>query len=56
VGDVVGMMRYFQCMFEALISRLDRHEARVPTPPEGPSHALVGTDCIHHDLEKVKFP
>jgi hypothetical protein len=28
VGDVVGMMRSFQCMSEALISRLDRDEAR----------------------------
>jgi hypothetical protein len=36
VGDVVGMMRSFQRMSEALISRLDRDEARVSTPPEGP--------------------
>jgi hypothetical protein len=33
VGDVVGLMRSFQRMFEALISRLDRIEARAPTPP-----------------------
>jgi hypothetical protein len=36
VGDVVGMMRSFQRMSEALISRLDRDEARVPTPTEVP--------------------
>jgi hypothetical protein len=28
VADVVGMMRSFQRMFEVLISRLDRDEAR----------------------------
>jgi hypothetical protein len=32
VGDVVGMMRSFQWMSEALINRLDRDEARVPHP------------------------
>jgi hypothetical protein len=32
VGDVVGMMRSFQRMSEALISRLDRDEARAPAP------------------------
>jgi hypothetical protein len=33
VGDVVGMMRYFQWMSEALINRLDRDEARgIRTP------------------------
>jgi hypothetical protein len=31
VSDVVGMMRSFQCMSEALISRLDRDEARTDT-------------------------
>jgi hypothetical protein len=30
VGDVIGMMRSFQRMFKALISRLDRDEARAP--------------------------
>jgi hypothetical protein len=52
---VVGMMRSFQCMSEALISRLDRDEARAPTPPEVPPRALVGTGSIHCELEKVKF-
>jgi hypothetical protein len=32
VGDVVRMMRSFQCMSEALINRLDRDEARVWHP------------------------
>jgi hypothetical protein len=36
VGDVVGMMRSFQCMSEALISRLDRDEARASAPAEVP--------------------
>jgi hypothetical protein len=36
VGDVVGMMRSFQRMSEALISRLDRDEARAPAPTEVP--------------------
>jgi hypothetical protein len=55
VGDVVGMMRSFQWMFEALISCLDREEARVSVPPEGPPCALVGTGSIHRELKKVKF-
>ena len=56
VGDVVGMMRSFHRMFEALINHLHRDEARAPAPPEGPPHALVSTGRIHHELEKVKFP
>jgi hypothetical protein len=36
VGDVVGLMRSFQWMSEALINHLDRDEARASTPPEGP--------------------
>jgi hypothetical protein len=36
VGDMVGMMRSFQRMSEALIHHLDRDEARASTPPEGP--------------------
>jgi hypothetical protein len=55
VGDVVGMMRSSQWMFEALINHLDRDEARVSTPPEGPPCTLVGTGSIHHELEKVKL-
>jgi hypothetical protein len=39
VGDVVGMMRSFQRMSEALISHLDRDEARAPAPPEVPPRA-----------------
>jgi hypothetical protein len=56
VGDVVGMIRSFQRMCEALINRLDKDEARSPKPPEGPSCTLVYTGSIHHKLDKVKFP
>jgi hypothetical protein len=42
VGDVVGLMRSFQCMSEALISRLDRDEARASTPLR-----------VHHALRLV---
>jgi hypothetical protein len=38
VGDVVRMMRSFQCMSESLISHLERDEARVQTPAEVPPH------------------
>ena len=56
VADVVGMMRSFQRMSEALISRLDRDEARAPTPTEVSPHTPVVTSNIHRELEKVKFP
>ena len=56
VTDVVGMMRSFQRMSEALISRLDRDEARAPTPAEVPPRAPAITGSIHHELDKVKFP
>jgi hypothetical protein len=56
VGDVVGLMRSFQRMSEALISHLDRDEARAPIPPEGPPCAPASTGSIHRELEKVKFP
>jgi hypothetical protein len=49
------MMRSFQRMSEALINRLDRDEARAPTPTEVPPRAPVGTSSIHRELEKVKF-
>jgi hypothetical protein len=56
VGDVIGMMRSFQRMSEALISRLDRDEARALAPTEVPPRppAIIGS--IHRELEKVKFP
>jgi hypothetical protein len=54
--DVVRLMRSFQRLSEALISCLDRYEARVPEPPNGPPRALVDTGRIHQELEKVKFP
>jgi hypothetical protein len=44
VGDVVEMMRSFQHMSKALINRLDRDEARAPTPPEVPP-------CAHWPLQ-----
>jgi hypothetical protein len=56
VGDVIGMMRSFQRMSEALISRLDRDEARAPAPPEVTPRAPAVTGSIHRELEKVKFP
>jgi hypothetical protein len=56
VADVVGMMRSFQRMSEALISRLDRDEARAPAPAEVPPRAPAVTGSIHRELEKVKFP
>ena len=56
VADVVVMMRSFQRMSEALISRMDREEARAPTPTEFPSRAPAVTGSIHRELEKVKFP
>jgi hypothetical protein len=43
-------------MSEALISRLDRDEARVPAPAKVPLRAPTITGNIHHELEKVKFP
>jgi hypothetical protein len=55
VGDVVGMMRSFQRMSEALINRLDRDEGRVSVPNEGSQCAPAGSVSIHRELEKVKF-
>jgi hypothetical protein len=55
VGDVVGMMRCFQRMSEALISRLDRDEARAPAPAEVPLCAPTVTGSVHCELKKVKF-
>jgi hypothetical protein len=56
VSNVVGMMRSFQRMFEALIIHLDRDEARVSAPAEVPQHAPAVTGSIHCELEEVKFP
>jgi hypothetical protein len=55
VSDVVGLMRSFQRMSEALISHLDRDEAKASTPPKGPSCAPIGTGSIHCKLENIKF-
>jgi len=56
VGVVVGLMRSFQRMSEALINQLDRDEARVPVPNEDSQHALDVSGSIHIELKKVKFP
>jgi hypothetical protein len=55
VGNVVGLMRSFQRMSEALINRLDRDEARVVVPNEGSQRAPAGSGSIHIEIEKVKF-
>jgi hypothetical protein len=55
VGDVIGMMRSFQRMSEARISRLDRDEARAPAPTEVPPRAPAVIGSIHRELEKVKI-
>jgi hypothetical protein len=55
VGDVVEMMRYFQCISKALINILDRDEARAPASPEVPLCAPAIIGSIHRELEKVKF-
>jgi len=55
VGDVVGMMRSFHRMFEALINHLDRDEGREFVPNEGSQCPLVVSSSIHRELEKVKF-
>jgi hypothetical protein len=50
VADVEGMMRSFQRMSEALISRLDRDEPRVPAPVVVPQRAPAITGSIHREL------
>jgi hypothetical protein len=56
VGDLVGLMRSFKRIFEALSNRLYIDEARALAPPEDPLCATVGIGSIHPELEKVKFP
>ena len=48
VGDVVGMMRSFQCISEAMINRLDRDEARAPAPAGVLSRAPAIAGNFHH--------
>jgi hypothetical protein len=55
VDDVVGLLRSFQRIFEALMNRLDKDEARTPAPLEGPPHVPVHTGIIHHELQKLNF-
>ena len=42
-------------MYEVLISRLDRDEARAQAPAEVSPRASAVTGSIHRELEKVKF-
>jgi hypothetical protein len=55
VGDVVGMMRFFQRMSEALINCLDRDEGTTSVLNEVSQHAPIGSSSIHKELEKVTF-
>jgi hypothetical protein len=55
VGDVVGMMRSFQRMLEALISCLDQDEGRASVPIEGSQHTPAGSSSVHKEPKKVNF-
>jgi hypothetical protein len=55
VGDVVGMMRSFQRMSEALINHLDRDEGKTSMPNEGSQCTPSSSSSIHRELEKVNF-
>jgi hypothetical protein len=48
VGDVVGLIRSFHKILEALINQLDRDEVRAPVPLEGPQHAPIDTGNVHN--------
>jgi hypothetical protein len=56
MGDVMGMMRYFQRMFEVMINRLDRNEGRESVSNEGSQRPPVVSGSVHRELVKVKFP
>jgi hypothetical protein len=56
VGIVIGMMRPFQRLSKALISRWDRDEARASAPPEVLLRTPTVAGNFHRELEKVKFP
>jgi hypothetical protein len=55
VGHVVGLTRSFQRMLQALINHLDRDEARVPVPPEGPQRTPAIPSSVYRELEKVNL-
>jgi hypothetical protein len=55
VGDIMGMMRYFQRMPEALINFLDHDEGMESVPNEGSQCPPVVSGSVHSELEKVKF-
>jgi hypothetical protein len=56
VGDVMGMMSFFQRISEALINHLDRDEGRGFSPNEGLQRPPVVSGSVYRELEKVKFP
>jgi hypothetical protein len=55
-GNAIGMMRSLQRMFESLINRLDKGEARALAPAEFLPRAPAVVSSFHRELEKVKFP
>jgi hypothetical protein len=56
MGDIMGMMRYFQRMNEVLINQLDHDQGREFVPNEGSQFPPVVSSSVHRELEKVKFP
>jgi hypothetical protein len=56
VGNVMGMMRYFHRMSEALINHLYDDEGREYVPNEGSQRPFVVSRSVHREHEKVKFP
>jgi hypothetical protein len=50
VGYVMGMMRCFQKMSEALINHLDRDEGRGCVPNEGSQQPPIVSDSTHRLL------
>jgi hypothetical protein len=55
VGDVMGMMRSFQRMSEAVINHLDHDEGRGYVPNEGSQCPPIVSGSVHRELKKVKF-
>jgi hypothetical protein len=56
VGDVVGMMRFFQRMLEELIIPLDQDERRTYVPNDGSQCPPLVSSSVHKELEKSKLP
>jgi hypothetical protein len=55
VGDVLGMMSYFQRMSDTLINHLDCDEGKESIPNEGFQSSPIFSGSVHRELEKVKF-